>query len=486
MADAAWFAKIRKERAAQEKSDGPGDLIEGTRVIVMSDDGKDLDDELAKVMMSSLMRRGSVTPLGFVANLAPALQRARLAKGTLNELGFDNVPVAVGSEMMKDGGIKSGKAYEFDVPYMADTEMLEQCTSVDMCSQALEICPDGSVVIVLLSGLTDAWALLEAQPDLFKLKVARVVAMAGIEVDGEEVKKDANGFMVPDQSQNNTFDWESSTKLFEDLQRRGIPTTVVSRWAAYAAKLPLSIYDRMAKTCHPVGVRLHRAQRHSLEHLWKRCCLPDKHEDREGLPGRCDKNWFCNVFLSGAGKDRSGSDSIWDLSTTFQAYDPVALLAGITSLRERFFKPITVTIKSETGPVDHEIIGLTETLHGIRDGSALANFISTALLTGLTGTAAETVFQDVMVMSDDGKDLDDELAKVLMKSLTQRDLTKCHGYIANLAPADMRARLAKGTLDALGLAGEVGVGSAMTDKCKTTEYEFDVPYLADGSDHADG
>merc|ERR1719253_2379289 len=182
MADAAWFAKIRKERAAQEKSDGPGDLIEGTRVIVMSDDGKDLDDELAKVMMSSLMRRGSVTPLGFVANLAPALQRARLAKGTLNELGFDNVPVAVGSEMMKDGGIKSGKAYEFDVPYMADPGLLEQCSSQEMCAQALEICPDQSVVLVLLSGMTDGWALLRDQPDLFKLKVGRVVLMGGVEV----------------------------------------------------------------------------------------------------------------------------------------------------------------------------------------------------------------------------------------------------------------------------------------------------------------
>merc|ERR1719253_1437567 len=208
MADAAWFAKIRKERAAQEKSDGPGDLIEGTRVIVMSDDGKDLDDELAKVLMSALM------PLGFVANLAPALQRARLAKGTLNELGFDNVPVAVGSEMLKDSGIKSGKAYEFDVPYMADPGLLEQCSSQEMCAQALEICPDQSVVLVLLSGMTDGWALLRDQPDLFKLKVGRVVMMSGVEVESDVVKKDENGYMVPDKAQNNTFDWEAAEHMY--------------------------------------------------------------------------------------------------------------------------------------------------------------------------------------------------------------------------------------------------------------------------------
>merc|ERR1719498_1645293 len=49
-----WFDKIRKE-LAKNNSEKSGDLIEGTRVIVMSDDGKDLDDELAKVLTSALM-----------------------------------------------------------------------------------------------------------------------------------------------------------------------------------------------------------------------------------------------------------------------------------------------------------------------------------------------------------------------------------------------------------------------------------------------
>ena len=41
------------------------------------------------------------------------------------------------------------------------------------------------------------------------------------------------------------------------------------------------------------------------------------------------------VFLSGKGLDRKGTDSIWDLTTTFQAYDPVAVIAAVPSLKLR-------------------------------------------------------------------------------------------------------------------------------------------------------
>merc|ERR1719460_2324385 len=99
-------------------------------------------------------------------------------------------------------------------------------------------------------------------------------------------------------------------------------------------------------------------------------------------------------------------------------------------------------------------------------------------------TESETMTQPVIVISDDGKDLDDELAKILMKSLESRDLVKCHGYIANLAPAVDRARLARGTLDLLGMNTPVFVGHEMLAKPKVTPYEFDVPYIA-GEDQID-
>ena len=73
---------------------------------------------------------------------------------------------------------------------------------------------------------------------------------AEVEEEGDSVvvKRDENGYMLPDKAQNNTFDFDAAQKLYRTLQEEGVPMTVVTRWAAYAAKLPLSIYDLMAKT----------------------------------------------------------------------------------------------------------------------------------------------------------------------------------------------------------------------------------------------
>ncbi len=52
-------------------------------------------------------------------------------------------------------------------------------------------------------------------------------------------------------------------------------------------------------------------------------------------------------------------------------------------------------------------------------------------------------------MSDDGKGLDDELAKLLLKTLYQWKLGVCKGFIAALHPALARAWLSTGTLHLL-------------------------------------
>merc|ERR1719498_1226534 len=331
-------------------------------VMVMSDDGKDLDDELAKVLMKSLQGRDLTKCHGYIANLAPADMRARLARGTLDQLGM-TVGVGIGSAMTDNAKTTE---YEFDVPYLAEGS--DHPDGVQFFADTLQELEDGSVSLVLLSGLTDAWKLLDKHRELFKQKIGRVVIMGGIEAADGEVMRDDHGYMIPDKAQNNTFDWDAATNLYATLQQECIPMTVVSRWAAYAAKLPLTIYDRMAATGHPVGERLVKAQRHSLEHLWKRCCMPDKDPNREGLPGRCDKNWFSNVFLAGKGKDRSGDDSIWDLTGTFQAYDPVALLAAMPGVRDRFLDPITVTVEGNDGIAYHEVLGLSEDVPGVKQG----------------------------------------------------------------------------------------------------------------------
>merc|ERR1719201_2389935 len=192
--------------------------------------------------------------------------------------------------------------------------------------------------------------------------------MGGVEVDGgQTVKRDERGLMMPDSANNNTFDMEAAKNLYRELQLDGVPLTIVTRFAAYAAKLPLTVYDSMAETGHPVGARLQKAQKHSLEHLWKRCCMPEADKDREGLPGRCDKAWFSKVFLNGQGMDRTGRDSIWDLTGTFQAYDPVAVLAALPGVRDRFLAPHAVAVEDRSGTITfHEVVGLSDSVTGVQ------------------------------------------------------------------------------------------------------------------------
>lgn len=207
--------------------------------------------------------------------------------------------------------------------------------------------------------------------------------MGGVDVEGDDVKLDSEGFMVPDKAQNNTFDFSSAQAFYRGVQLESIPLTVVTRWAAYAAKLPFVLYDKMLATGHPVGTRLHKTQRQSLEHLWHRAQMAQDDPQREGLPGRCDKAWFCKVFLGGKGMERNGV-SIWDLASTFQPYDPVALLAALHGVRARFMRPLLVPVEGKRGLVEHEILGMNETNSGVEDGSELAEWLEGAILSGLS------------------------------------------------------------------------------------------------------
>jgi len=349
-------------------------------LLIISDDGKDPDDELAKILLNSLIRRGLGDCLGFISNLNPAKERARLARGTLDQLGMKDIPVGVGQDMIQS----TTGAYEFDAPYLGDIGSCRE-SGTELFAEILEGLDAGTLVtLVCLSGLADPWLLAKNHRDLFRKKIGRVVIMGGVEVDGEVVKLDADGFMTPDKAQNNTFDMESAQQFYRHVQQESIPLTVVTRWAAYAAKLPFSLYDAMAKTGHPVGVRLHSSQRKSLEHLWKRVQLEQDDTKREGLPGRCDKAWFAKVFLGGKGEDRDGSSDVWDLASTFQAYDPVTLLAALHGVRARFMRPLLVNVEGSRGPAQHEILGMSELSSGVVEGSALGEWLHIAILTGLT------------------------------------------------------------------------------------------------------
>lgn len=93
-----------------------------------------------------------------------------------------------------------------------------------------------------------------------------------------------------------------------------------------------------------------------------------------------------------------------------------------------------------------------------------------------------TVPLPLVVVTDLAKDYDDLTATVVYKELHRLGLVELRGLVANLMPADKRARFGRGALDSLGLPnipiakGLKGVPE--NDSYPTHEYEFDCPFMA--------
>lgn len=357
------------------------------RLLVIGDFGEDLDDEVTAVLYDGIRRKRDVEYLrtggprehstfelnAVIANLAPATPRARLAKGTLKELGQPDVPVGVGTDCGNSVGQKHLKLT--DISYMATESEIEP--GAELIIRTLQEAEDNSIIMVLISGLTDIASILREHSDLVKQKVRSISIMGGVKSvpQTKAVFINAEGFMEPDDAANNKFDMESAKYVYRRLQELKIPLVILTRFAAGACQVPRSFYDDLAATGHPVGVKLRKSQQASIEALWRRANLPAGDEGREKLPDRCTKEWFCNTFCGGKGKDRTGSDSIWDCIVSFNLYDPMTLVAAVPELRNRFFNPAVVTVEVDKVKVEHLIIGVCPEVNGIKDAKALADYM---------------------------------------------------------------------------------------------------------------
>lgn len=374
-----------KAAPAAEETDASAQSL-----IIVGDFGKDMDDEDTLVLSDGVKRAHVVGThgsrkqelfemLAVVANLAPAMKRARLAKGTLKLLGHPNVPVGVGTDC---GLTAAGHDHEFaGINYLAGEDEVEP--GADLLVRSLNSCADGSAIMLLISGLTDMANLLREHGDLVKAKVSIGAIMGGVEQKDNQVLLDAEGYMIPDSAANNKFDMDAAKYVYRRFQELGIPLVILTREAAYAAPVPRDLYDRMAATGHPVGVKLRKVQKDAIQDLWVRANMAADDPKRNKLPERCNREWFCNTFCAGNGKDRDGANEIWDLIVCFQLYDPMTLIAAVPELAERFFEPVIVKVNG----VDHKVIGVSKAVNGVKNVDGLVTFMIDSFITSLTASA---------------------------------------------------------------------------------------------------
>lgn len=359
----------------------PWHAVAPVPLIVISDPGQDLDDEMAYIMLRYLKQKNLVDIRGIVTTLYPAFDRARLCRGSLDVLGLYDVPVGIGT----DGGDLKGEHKrstfeEWAHAYMSRAYRINHLEPGGLLlGRLFERATPKSLTVLVIASLKDVAIFLRDNEQLFVNKCREVVIMGGVEAF--DSKSDKTTCLTPDSAHNQKFDPESSKYLYSRCQQLGVPLVVVSRWAAYAAKVPQTCYDDLASMGSVIGCRLRNAQRASIENLWVRACAPEGDNRRAGLPVRCDREWFLKTFCDDNedGKSRGITDSIWDLVTGFMQYDSIALLACVPDLRSKFFDPIRV----RTPRAENLVIGLDSQTHGISDSKGLAKLLNDGFHTGL-------------------------------------------------------------------------------------------------------
>ena len=322
--------------------------IPPSNLLIISDPGQDLDDELMILLLAALSDAHAVNCLGLVATLGPSEMRASLARGMLDRLGLQHVPVGIGS----DGGSTGSTALMKEVAYLSSRDLEDGQT---LMSRVLARAEDHSVSILVVASHRDLMSLMMADEALFVRKVKEVVSMGGVLVNEAEVCP-----LTPDSAHNNTFDMDASKYMYARCQALGVPLIIASRFVAYTCQLPKTLYDRMARMATPISMHLQGVQQEAIEQLWMRACAPEGSGKRAGLPARCDREWFCKTFCGcGAGEIGEG-EPIWDRVLGFNMYDPIALLAATPAMQHLF-----TFATFDVGGTSHRVAGLSADSPGI-------------------------------------------------------------------------------------------------------------------------
>uniref|UniRef100_A0A7S4SA71 Guanylate cyclase domain-containing protein n=2 Tax=Ditylum brightwellii TaxID=49249 RepID=A0A7S4SA71_9STRA len=329
----------------------------GTPIIVITDIGRDVDDEYALVLLASLARMHLLDPIAVVATLSPQRERAYLARGVLDILGFPNIPIGIGS----CGGAKGKAGLDvYSAEYSRSCSCIYEC-GVELMARALSASPDKSVQVFCIGSLTDAATLMKDHEELFVKKVKEVSVMGGLN-EIEEGK-----FVVPDTAYNNNCDAPSAAYVYQKCQELCIPTITLSRYAAYGCPIPTAVLDNLKKTEHMVVNNIVNVRTASINELWKKVNMPTSDTRREKLPPRCNRLWFCQTFLGRDDVETDGASPIMSHVEKLNMYDPLALLCCVPAYREAHFRMETVTVNG----VPQSVVGLSQDQTGIVDPEVL-------------------------------------------------------------------------------------------------------------------
>eukprot|EP00986_Skeletonema_menzelii_P016478 scaffold14761_cov142-Skeletonema_menzelii.AAC.1 len=345
----------------------------GTPVIVFTDIGRDVDDEMALVLLSALRKKHLLNPKAVIATLSPEKDRANLARGSLDVLGMADVPVGIGGS---GGAAKDLEVYK--AVHSRSSETIEDC-GINLACNVLRKAKPNSVQIICLASLSDLAVLIKDHEELIISKVKEVVVMGGV------LPIDSHDKLLPDTAYNNNCDMEAAKFVYESCQKLRVPTVTLSRWTAYGCPVRPELLDELARTEHMVATNIRKKSKESIDQLWKKVVLPPNDPGREKLPSRCDAKWFYQTFIGEELPTEVPKTSVWSQVQKLNMYDPLAVLICVSSYRSSHFRCREKVVKG----VSHLVVGVCEQENGIRNRAALFDEYSALFLYAMQATLHE-------------------------------------------------------------------------------------------------
>jgi len=277
----------------------------GTPVIVITDIGRDIDDALALIILSSLRKMFVVNPLAVITTSEPTGDCACLARTILDSLSMHDVPVGIGADMNCPGGII---LHCYDNVVRQSKSQFESASN--LMSRILKDAEPKSVKLVCLANLKDVSELIAKHETLFRTKIKEVVVMGGA------VFSVSRNQLIPDDTAFNNSG-EAARHVYAECQQNHIPTITISRYAAYGCPFSNSFLDELQTTNHLLAREIRNANLIELEELWKKVNMPTWMPGRGKLPVLCNREWFLEFFNVDVGDATCTSSEIWKNSALY-------------------------------------------------------------------------------------------------------------------------------------------------------------------------
>ncbi|KAN0069411.1 hypothetical protein V8E54_012426 [Elaphomyces granulatus] len=331
------------------------------KIVVITDLAKDYDDLAALIVLKELHRLEFIQLVGVIANLYQASNRATFARGALNLLGLNDIPVACGTDGTEDYKQKLKAAFYGDPAITGKPDFADGKYLLDKIFSDAER-EQEKIHLLCLSSLEDIFEYTNENKD----RVAKT--LASVHMQGGNFVND--GRLFPDsKAANNYFNFEAAIRWHEFLQDRNIRSYTYTKIAAFAVPLTTKLFKDMEASGHKIGAYLRETQVKQDQAFYETACEPDP---KNRFAAHLDQTWFLKNRTTWykyhtADEPPPGINEIKPYLKVVVVYDA---LAALGSGGDDVIKALDVFIpvSRELGSAEsrHYIVGQSENQKGVK------------------------------------------------------------------------------------------------------------------------